>query len=113
MTNKERDPKIKRIRELLPREEILAQCAEECSELAKACHKLRRVYDRTNPTPVTESEAASNLVEEFADVVSCLDCLDFFESEYVMDTIKMIIDKKRERWIGRIEEERAKREKKD
>lgn len=113
MINKERDPKIKKIQELLPKEEILAQCAEECSELAKACHKLRRVYDRTNPTPVTESEAASNLIEEFADVVNCLDCLDFFESEFVMDTIKLIIDKKRERWIGRIEEERAKREKKD
>ena len=108
---KERDSKIKRIRELLPKEEILIQCAEECSELAKACHKLRRVYDRTNPTPITESVAISNLIEEFADVVNCFDCLAFFESEYVMNTIKEIIDQKRERWIGRIEEERAKEKK--
>ena len=108
MDNKERDPKIKKIRELLPKEEILAQCAEECSELAKACHKLRRVYDRTNPTPITEEQAASNLVEEFADVINCLDCLNFFESEFVMNTIEETINRKRERWIGRIEEERSK-----
>ena len=43
------------IREILPQEELLAQLAEEASELAHAALKLRRVYDGRNYTPVTES----------------------------------------------------------
>lgn len=51
---------------LLPEEELLAQLAEECSEAAKAALKLRRARDGVNPTPVSEEEAFSNLVEELA-----------------------------------------------
>ena len=35
-------------------EEKLAGLAEECSELAQAAQKLRRVFDGKNPTPVNE-----------------------------------------------------------
>ena len=56
------------IREILPQEELLAQLAEEASELSHAALKLRRVYDGRNYTPVTESEAIANLQEEIADV---------------------------------------------
>ena len=48
---------------LLPEEELLAQLAEECSEAAKAALKLRRVRNGANPTPVSEEDAFSNLVE--------------------------------------------------
>jgi hypothetical protein len=56
---------------LLPEEELLAQLAEECSEAAKAALKLRRARDGVNPTPVSEEEAFSNLVEELADIYLC------------------------------------------
>lgn len=35
----------------LPKAEILAQLAEETSELAQAALKLRRAIDKENPTP--------------------------------------------------------------
>lgn len=57
--------------DLLPEEELLAQLAEECSEAAKAALKLRRARDGVNPTPVSEEEAFSNLVEELADIYLC------------------------------------------
>lgn len=57
--------------DLLPEDELLAQLAEECSEAAKAALKLRRARDGVNPTPVSEEEAFSNLVEELADIYLC------------------------------------------
>jgi hypothetical protein len=41
----------KKISDILPKTEILAQLAEEASELAQAALKLRRALDGTNPTP--------------------------------------------------------------
>lgn len=41
----------KDVLDYLPREEILAQLAEEASELAQAALKLRRALNGTNPTP--------------------------------------------------------------
>lgn len=58
----------------LPREEILAQLAEEASELAQAALKLRRALDGTNPTPKSVAECEENLLEEWADVDLCLRC---------------------------------------
>ena len=60
------------IRDYLPRAEILAQLAEEASELAQAALKLRRVLGRTNPTPVEYKDAYANLVGEYSDVVCCM-----------------------------------------
>lgn len=68
---------IKIIREKVPRTELLALLAEEASELAQAALKLRRVYDGTNPTPVTEEEALANLKEEMADVGLIVSALGF------------------------------------
>lgn len=64
------------IREKLGTGELLCQLAEEASELAHAALKLRRVYDGTNPTPVTYEEALDNLEEEIADVKLLLIVLD-------------------------------------
>ena len=49
------------IKKKLPLTELLAGLAEECTELAQAALKLRRVFDKTNPTPVTETDAIIRL----------------------------------------------------
>ena len=59
----------------LPQSEILAQIAEEASELSQAALKLRRAITKTNPTPVGTAEAANLLEEEYADVQLCVEQL--------------------------------------
>ena len=123
--------KDKKIMEYLGEPEMLSQLAVECCELAiaaqekifygfadesselleklsmasmklgKAALKLRRVIDRRNPTPVTEEEARANLVEEAADVYNVLGFL--LNSEDNMEVYR-IIQKKKDRWLGRLEE---------
>ena len=83
------------IRNYLPDTEILAQLAEEASELAQAALKLRRVLDGANPTPVSREIAEANLIEEYGDVVCCLRELEF---SYDVSLIR----KKKERWIRRL-----------
>jgi NTP pyrophosphatase (non-canonical NTP hydrolase) len=87
------------IRDQLPEEELLAQLAEEATELAQAALKMRRILDGRNPTPVRLSEAWANLQEEIADVLNCLQVLDIStnDQEY-QETIRQ----KQERWCGRL-----------
>jgi NTP pyrophosphatase (non-canonical NTP hydrolase) len=80
-------------------EEKLAGLAEECSELAQAALKLRRVFDGRNPTPVNEEDALEKLHEETADVMLYLDELKL-NREY----IRRIMEEKRERWNRRLAE---------
>lgn len=96
---------------MLPEEEILTQLAEECSEAAQAALKLRRAKTGVNPTPVSESEALLNLVEELADIYLCafvmfggeLDVEDYDnEMDALMDAIGEIIEKKLNRWKRRL-----------
>lgn len=84
-----------RIKDYLSEAEILAQLAEEASELAQAALKLRRVLNGKNPTPVTAEQAIANLIEEYGDVVCCMRELGF---SYDVSLIR----KKKERWIGRL-----------
>ncbi len=70
------------IKEHLPTEENLLQLSEEACELAQAASglaqsalKLRRAMDGTNPTPVTIEEATASLLEEYGDVVNCIEVL--------------------------------------
>lgn len=58
----------KKVSDILPKTEILAQLAEEASELAQAALKLRRALDGTNPTPKDIEECEMNPLEELADV---------------------------------------------
>ena len=88
---------IKGIRELMPVTELLAGLAEECTELAQAALKLRRVFDQTNPTPKKEDEAAEDLYEEVADVLLYLDQLPL-----PMPYIYGIADMKEKRWQERL-----------
>ena len=88
-----------KIKDYLSEAEILAQLAEEASELAQAALKLRRVLDGTNPTPVSGEQAVANLVEEYGDVVCCM-----MELEVIYDP--SLINKKKERWIKRLSAKR-------
>ena len=75
--------------------ELLAQLAEEASELAHAALKLRRVRDGRNYTPVTFGEAYEQLKEEISDVLLCLDVLG-------VDGDRRTMDAKLERWADRL-----------
>lgn len=87
------------IKRRVPVEELLAGLAEECSELAQAALKLRRVFNGTNPTPITEDEAIERLYEEIADVKLYASLLDI-NPQY----ISSVMQKKKARWEQRLYE---------
>lgn len=91
------------IRSRLSRTEILAQLAEECSELAQAALKLRRAIRGDNPTPVTVDEAEAKVTEEVADVLLCIMAAgDYVQNMIVDRELKRIMDKKASRWVFRL-----------
>ena len=87
------------VRERVPQTELLAQFAEEATELAHAALKLRRAYDGTNPTPVSRHDAMAQLKEEIADVELLLACLDLDQYDADYTRIKQA---KLERWARRL-----------
>ena len=119
------------IKKHLPEEELLLQLAEECSELAyaveelreagegaikretldklskaanllsKAALKQRRAITGINPTPITAEAAREKLIEEAADVYCVLGLL--LSAEDHLEIYK-IIEKKKERWLNRLED---------
>lgn len=97
---------IEEIRDMMPLDELLAQLAEEASELAQAALKMRRTLTDGNPTPVTRKQAEAGLLEEIADVKLCLHVGGF---ERVRDKIQVnrIISAKAERWLKRLLGEEA------
>ena len=78
--------------------ELLAGMAEEAAELSQAALKLRRTIDKSNPTPVSTSEASHRLNEEFADVVLCAAALGLDREE-----VERFIREKAARWSMRLE----------
>lgn len=93
---------LKTVCKYLDAPELLAQLAEEASELAKAALKLRRATMGVNPTPVTPSKAQSDLMEEIADVRNCIAAVSY-ELQLDIDTILQIQRNKRQRWADRLE----------
>lgn len=87
----------KLIRDKMPVVELLAGLAEECSELAQAALKLRRVYDGTNPTPMKEEDAIERFYEEIADVRLYLEQISLPQSY-----INEIMLEKQRRWENRL-----------
>ena len=90
------------IRKSLTREDLLLQLAEECAELGHAGLKMARVLIGRNPTPITRPEAFNNLIEEYADVLLCMEVLGM-ETTEVNSMIREIQAEKLERWKQRIE----------
>ena len=100
----------KKVSDILPKTEILAQLAEEASELAQATLKLRRALDGTNPTPKSVAECEANLMEKFADISNAVDVLcdawfgDDLDSEREFWNAKYEIEEaKYKRWLSRLE----------
>ena len=87
------------IRNKVPVTELMAGLAEEAAELAQAALKLRRVWDKTNPTPTIEEVAMEGLYEEIADVHLYLKQMDL-PWKYILE----IADRKKERWESRLTE---------
>lgn len=92
------------IRARLPREELLAQLAEEGAELTHAALKLRRALDGTNPTPVIIPDAVSALMEEVSDVLLLISLLSLDQDK---GDIQATMDFKLSRWRGRLQEKEA------
>lgn len=97
----------KKVSDILPKTEILAQLAEEASELAQAVLKLRRALDGTNPTPKSVEECEENLMEEWADVNVAFDQLwddkGVFQLIELDEEYQSTITKKLDRWLSRLE----------
>lgn len=92
---------IKFITDKVPQTELLAQLAEEATELAHAALKLRRTYDNTNPTPVKPSEAFEALKEELADVQLLVMVLGY--NQYSLEICRTM-QAKLKRWAKRLKE---------
>ena len=100
----------KKVSDILPKTEILAQLAEEASELAQAALKLRRALDGTNPTPKSVAECEANLIEELADINNAVRALCDAWFGYDLDSEcefwgaeQEIEDAKYKRWLSRLE----------
>ena len=97
----------KKVSDILPKTEILAQLAEEASELAQAALKLSRALDGTNPTPKDVEECEMNLLEELADIkvaftvylAGSKPCIKARVSEEINKTAEIKLD----RWLSRLE----------
>ena len=81
----------------LPENDRLIQLAEESAELAKAALKVIRAKKRD--TPITETDARLNLLEEIADVLVCVSVLTTGGDRA---RIRQIRQRKKERWENRI-----------
>lgn len=80
---------------------MLEQAAEECAELAQALLKLARAERGESPTPRTMEECQEKVLEEIADVETCLAQLT--AAPWMnMEKIFEGIDEKTERWKRRI-----------
>ena len=90
---------LRRIAEQLGPEEILCQCAEECSELAQAVLKMRRVLVGT--TPLTQSEARVLINDDVLNCVESLEAISFVDRAHV----SRIQAEKLERWDRRTMED--------
>lgn len=84
-------------------EEVLAQLAEEASELSQAALKLRRKLTDKNPTPTRIEICSDNFTEEIADVMLCLNILGWLTT-YKTGKIEEIKEYKLNRWLERLKE---------
>lgn len=101
MINSELAQARKFVTDRIPREELLAQLAEEAAELTHAALKLRRVYDGTNPTPVEPAQALASIKEEIADVALLVQLL---ELDHPLVEIEGIKNAKLLRWRRRLKQ---------
>lgn len=82
----------------LPRRDRLEALAEEANELSQSALKLIRAKLNQNPTPKTDYEAKTSLLEEFYDVLICALSLEINipSEEALLNNYKV------KRWANRI-----------
>ena len=103
MSEREFAADISKIRNYLTEPELLAQLAEELVEWAQAALKLRRVLDGTNPTPKMWPEVWDNFLEEWSDVATVLEVLQYYSAAATV--IRQATRKRKlSRWASRLEE---------
>lgn len=61
------------VKEHLSQRAILLQLAEGAAELSSAASKLVRILDGENPSPTSPQKARENVIEEYGDVLDCID----------------------------------------
>lgn len=84
----------------VPVAELLAQVAEEASELAQAALKVRRTFGSSNPTPVSTEEALVQFEGEIADLLLCLGMLGYEQG--MLRRFQEPMAAKRRRWAARL-----------
>ena len=74
----------------IPTEQLLEILMVSCCMLSKSAIKYRRTLVKdTNPTPVTEEEAESKLIEMITNIKSCINSIgNYWDSEVVNDIYK-------------------------
>lgn len=92
--------------EQVPEAALLEGTAEEAAELAQAALKLARILRGENPTPIAESEARFNLLEELADVSLMISAIEL-KLGFNHDELEPTMKHKTVRWIQRLERRRA------
>ena len=89
------------IRSKVPAAELLAQLAEEATELAHAALKLRRTIASENPTPVSFDDAYHALLEELADTALLANVYGIFNSDG-KEFMCNVERSKLQRWVERL-----------
>lgn len=87
------------VRDNLLSSDIYLALAEEASELSKAAAKQARILIGNNPSPVSDKENESNVVEEFSDVCLCFEVLFGSTKDNDMGDIR---ERKLRRWVSRL-----------
>ena len=72
-------------RDLLPQAEIRAQAAENCTRLAGALLRMRRVLDDTNPAGTNFHRAAERINDEYAALMVCMKQISCVDNMKVVD----------------------------
>lgn len=89
---------IKYIRDNVPLPDLYEQLAEEAAELSQAANKMARSLRGVNPTPKSEAEVRSNLIEEYTDVVNVACNILDLHPDWLISDYKLY------RWTKRLEE---------
>lgn len=91
----------KKIRESVPDRTLLEMLAEEASETAQAALKvIRAAKMNESPTPMAESEAWNNLLEEISQMLVCVDALGILN-----DVVQPFNNGVWHRWEARLDAE--------
>lgn len=105
MKFKNNTEKMEFVRKKVGTSELYAQLAEESTELAQACLKVRRTIGTNNPTPVTQEDAMFNFFEELSDVILVAKTLGFDKMIYDKTGYCNVTGgKKLDRWCHRLQE---------